>query len=221
MRSCSCAGRLRSRSCSSGVSLARSRSLCSRASRAIFSCSAMKVSSTFTARSGSTMSNSRAWVRKGTRLHRTGGIPVPPSIPGRFNLGRRPSGVQRSMIAGSLAARPADNVASLYQRLWNARPPRATGEQRVAADAQAHAAAQGWLPPLAWDDIDTDPTPSELTSGLPRWNDIDEIAVERALVGDYISYGDLTPVEQHEVVRRLILQRQLWRCLSAGSVVSG
>jgi hypothetical protein len=131
------------------------------------------------------------------------------------HLGRRPSSLQRSMIGRSVAARTADNVASLYQRLWNARPPRATGEQRVAADAQAHAAAQGWLPPLAWDDIDTDPTPSELTSGLPRWNDIDEIAVERALVGDYISYGDLTPVEQHEVVRRLTARGRSIRHIAA------
>jgi Homeodomain-like domain len=119
-------------------------------------------------------------------------------------LGRRPNSLQRSMTGRSVTARTADNVASLYQRLWNARPPRATGEQRAAADAaQAHATAQGWLPPLAWDDIDTDPTPSELTSGLPRWNDIDEIAVELALAGDHIAYDDLTPVEQQEVVRRL------------------
>jgi IS30 family transposase len=32
---------------------------------------------------------------------------------------------------------------------------------------------------------------------------IDEIAVERALAGDNISYDDLTAVEQHEVIRRL------------------
>jgi DNA-binding NarL/FixJ family response regulator len=34
-------------------------------------------------------------------------------------------------------------------------------------------------------------------------NDIDEIAVERAVAGDHITYDDLTAAEQQEVVRRL------------------
>ena len=32
---------------------------------------------------------------------------------------------------------------------------------------------------------------------------MDEIAVERALAGDHVTYDDLTAVEQEEVVRRL------------------
>jgi DNA-binding NarL/FixJ family response regulator len=84
------------------------------------------------------------------------------------------------------------------------RPPQATSEQRAAAGAaRAHAAAHGWLPPLAWDDIDTDPTPPAPTAQPSRRDDIDEIAVERALAGDHITYDDLTPFEQQEVVRRL------------------
>lgn len=64
--------------------------------------------------------------------------------------------------------------------------------------------AHGWPPPLAWDDIDTNPTPPAPDAGqLAQRNDIDEIALERALAGDNISYDDLTPVEQHEVIRRL------------------
>jgi hypothetical protein len=121
-------------------------------------------------------------------------------------LGRRPNSLHLSMTGLSVTVRTAQDVASLYERLWNTAPPQANSKQRAAADAaRAHAAAHRWLPPLAWDDIDidTDPTPSALTSGLPRWNDIDEIAVERALAGDHITYDDLTPVEQQEVVRRL------------------
>jgi DNA-binding NarL/FixJ family response regulator len=34
-------------------------------------------------------------------------------------------------------------------------------------------------------------------------SDVDEIAVERALAGDNISYDHLTPAEQTEVIRRL------------------
>src|SRR3954469_18195521 len=45
----------------------------------------------------------------------------------------------------------AQDVSTLYERLWNSRPPRMTSEQRAAADAaQAQAAERGWLPPLAW-----------------------------------------------------------------------
>jgi len=45
-------------------------------------------------------------------------------------------------------------VAALFEELWSTRPegPRAERARRLAA-------AHGWLPPLAWDDIDTDPTP--------------------------------------------------------------
>ena len=53
------------------------------------------------------------------------------------------------------------------------------------------------------DDIDTDATLPAPTAGQSRRDDFDEMAVERALAGDHISYDDLTPVEQQEVVRRL------------------
>lgn len=119
-------------------------------------------------------------------------------------LGRSPNSLHRSMTGLSITARTAGEVVSLYQRLWNTRPPQATSAQRAAAGAaRAHAAAHGWLPPVAWDDIDTDPTPQARTARLPERNDIDEIAVERALAGDHISYDDLTAEEQQEVVRRL------------------
>ncbi len=120
------------------------------------------------------------------------------------HLDRRPNSVHRSMTSRTVTARTAHEVASLYEGLWNTRPPRATGEQRSAADAaQAHAAAQGWPPPLAWDDIDTDPTPPAMTASPSRRNDMDEIAVARAVAGDNISYEDLSAVEKQEVVRRL------------------
>ncbi len=119
-------------------------------------------------------------------------------------LGRRPNSLHRSMTGPSVSARTAHEVVSVYERLWNATPPLATSEQRATADAAlAHAAAQGWPPPLAWDDIDADPTPPASTAGPCRRDDIDEIAVERALAGDHISYDDLTSVGQQEVVRSL------------------
>ena len=91
-----------------------------------------------------------------------------------------------------------------------------TDEQRAAADAaQAHAAAQGWLPPLAWDDIDSDPTPPAAIAGASQRSDMDEIAVERALAGDHITYDDLTTVEQQEVIRRLTARGSSIRDIAA------
>ncbi|MCV2489779.1 helix-turn-helix domain containing protein [Geodermatophilus sp. YIM 151500] len=120
------------------------------------------------------------------------------------HLGRRPNSLHRSMTGESVTASTAHDVATLYQRLWDVPSPRLTGGQRAAADAaRAHAATQGWQPPLAWDDIDTDPTPPAPATRLPQRDDIDEIAVERALAGDNITYDDLTSVEQQEVIRRL------------------
>ena len=131
-------------------------------------------------------------------------------------LGRRPNSLHRSMIGRFVTAGTAQEVATLYEQLWPIRPPRMTGEQRAAADAaQAHAAAQGWLPPLAWDDIDSDPTPPAAIAGVSQRSDMDEIAVERALAGDHIAYDDLTTVEQQEVIRRLTARGSSIRDIAA------
>ena len=131
-------------------------------------------------------------------------------------LGRRPSSLYRSMNGASVTAGTAHDVASLYERLSNTAPPRATGKQRAAADAaHAHAAARGWLPPLAWDDIDADPTPPAPAAVPSHRNDMDEIAVERALAGDHVTYDDLTAVEQEEVVRRLTARGSSIRNIAA------
>jgi hypothetical protein len=118
-------------------------------------------------------------------------------------LGRRPSSLRRSTTSSSVNAGTAQDVAVLYERLSHTPPPGSTVEQRAAADAaRAHAAAQHWPPPLAWDNIDTDlpPHPADETSSS---DDVDEIAVERALAGDGIRYSELTLAEQEQVVHRL------------------
>ncbi|MCW2676750.1 MAG: hypothetical protein JWR70_1790, partial [Modestobacter sp.] len=93
--------------------------------------------------------------------------------------------------------------AALYERLSYTSPPRGRCEQRAPADtARAHAVAQGWLPPLAWDNIDTDLRPQPAVATPPS-QDVDEIAIERAVAGDGIAYQDLTPAEQEQVIHRL------------------
>lgn len=68
--------------------------------------------------------------------------------------------VGRQALDGAMHGRPvttatAHAVAVVYDRLWNQPPPRSTrGEKGAAERAKAYAAARGWVPPLAWDDID-------------------------------------------------------------------
>lgn len=118
-------------------------------------------------------------------------------------LGRSSAGLRRSMLSGSVTAQTAQDVSGLYEELWNLRPPQSTDDQRAATDAaRAFAAERGWLPPLAWDDIDTDPDLRHHTERAET-DDLDEVAIERALAGDGIRLEHLTPAEQGEVVRRL------------------
>ncbi|WP_231839573.1 hypothetical protein [Blastococcus saxobsidens] len=118
-------------------------------------------------------------------------------------LGRSSAGLRRSMLSHSITAQTARDVSALYEQLWSLRPPQSIDGQRAAADAaRAFAAERGWLPPLAWDDIDTDPNPRHRTE-IADTDDLDEIAIERALAGDGVRLEHLTPAEQAEVVRRL------------------
>ncbi len=74
-------------------------------------------------------------------------------------------------------------VAALYETIWHVEPPQSTPrEQLVYERTIAYAAARRWLPPMAWDDIDTDiapPVPDKDT-------DVDEIALELALAGEHV-----------------------------------
>jgi hypothetical protein len=118
-------------------------------------------------------------------------------------LARRPSSLRRSITSSSVTARTARDVAALYERLWNTVPPRISSNQCAAVDAaRIHAAVRGWLPPMAWDDIDTD-VPPRPTVARPPVDGVDEIAVERAVAGDGLRYADLTAAEQAQVIYRL------------------
>jgi hypothetical protein len=118
-------------------------------------------------------------------------------------LGRSSAGLRRSMLSDSVTAQTAQDVSALYEQLWNLRLPQSTEDQRAADAARAFAADRGWLPPLAWDDIDTDPDHRHHAQHAEPDDDLDEIAIERALAGDGVRLEHLTPAEQDEVVRRL------------------
>ena len=118
-------------------------------------------------------------------------------------LHRSPANLRRSMTSESVTARTAQLVTDMYERLWDAAPPDQLPAQRRASDAaRTFAADHGWLPPLAWDDIDHDDDADPLPSvPINEDNLLDEIAIERAMSGDRTVR--LTHAEQVEVVLRM------------------
>ncbi|TDW30991.1 helix-turn-helix domain-containing protein [Cryobacterium psychrophilum] len=88
-------------------------------------------------------------------------------------------------------------VSKLYDRIWNTEPPHADWPDKTARTrALNYSKQRRWLPPLAWDDIDTDVTPP-ISDGA---NGIDEMAVDLALQGEDVR---LSPAERREAVTRL------------------
>lgn len=95
---------------------------------------------------------------------------------------------KRDVVLSDTAAR----VAALYNEL-SLTP--LIGKR--ADQARALARRRGWVPPLAWDDIDNDTRPSQAEGNETI---IDEIAVDLAAEGGRVT---LTPVERRAVVARL------------------
>lgn len=82
--------------------------------------------------------------------------------------------------AGMVRPGTVDRIAALFRRL--AMLP---GPSKVARTV---ARRNGWVPPLAWDDIDSpDATPCLDGSGVDV---VDELLVERALAGDRVELTD-------------------------------
>lgn len=93
-------------------------------------------------------------------------------------------------------ATTAAKVASLYEAWSMTLPPAGTtNEHKAAAYARTIAAKHGWLPPLAWDDIDHDPAPvyAEADRG------VDQVVIERILAGDLVP---ATITERRVIVAR-------------------
>ena len=92
-------------------------------------------------------------------------------------------------------------VAALFEELWDQLPPHEEWRDKIAySRTLRYAREHRWLPPLAWDDIDTDPEPP-----VPDEDGgVDEIAVELAMLGERVR---ITPAERRECVRRLHSER--------------
>ena len=142
------------------------------------------------------------------------------------DLGRTSRRLERTLTCQQVTVATAQRVSDVYQQLSSHPPAEDIRTRRAAADATREwAISAGWLAPLAWDDIDNDPDPGPPGSpgsvapdatpgtghpsatpdpddGLGDLDDIDEVAVERAMAGA-LTITDLTAAEVDEVVRRL------------------
>ena len=85
----------------------------------------------------------------------------------------------------------------LYEQLWDRRPvPDVDVPAGMIVRTERRARARGWVPPLAWDDIDADPEPP--TASVD--GEVDSVAVDLAVAG----YPQtLTIVERRIAVARL------------------
>lgn len=83
----------------------------------------------------------------------------------------------------------AAKIAGVYDELCMTPGPSPVSRRR--------ALEKGWVPPLAWDDIDHDAAPN---LGAARDDEVDAAAVERTLAGDRVP---LNRPERVEVIRRL------------------
>lgn len=88
-------------------------------------------------------------------------------------------------------------VSALFDEIWDVAPPlESKGDKIAYSRAMRYAKERRWLPPLAWDDIDTDvepPVPDEEVG-------VDEVRVELAAAGELVR---LSSAELRAAVRLL------------------
>lgn len=80
-----------------------------------------------------------------------------------IQLGWTPANFWSMMQRPVVGAKTHLAIAALYEQLWDREPPRDDWHARASyTRAVNYAERRGWLPPLAWDDIDTDAEPPVL-----------------------------------------------------------
>lgn len=91
-----------------------------------------------------------------------------------------------------------DAIVAVYEAL-SMRPAPEGSSARLT---RTLALRQGWLPPLAWDDIDRDDAPATYAADKGgRCSQVDHVLVDRALAGQRVK---LTTAERAEVARRWV-----------------
>lgn len=93
-----------------------------------------------------------------------------------------------------------DRITAAYERLSMTLPPETTKDERISASKSRNRARRmGWLPPLAWEDIDAGilATPDDHDA-----DEIDHAVIARILAGDTTLAPYATRAEREEVIRR-------------------
>lgn len=116
-----------------------------------------------------------------------------------LQLGITPGNFTTLMSSSAVTVRRHREVADLYERLWQTPPPKATSaEAGSVTRARRYARQRRWLPPLAWDDIDTDQEPPIIDSDST--SAVDDVVVQLVVAGDAIR---LNKAERRAVVTEL------------------
>lgn len=118
-------------------------------------------------------------------------------------------------ISRGLAAR----VAAVYEDLWD--KPRVgltASERQVVSRCRNYAAAHGFLPPLAWDDIDDPNEIPSVTVAPSNRKDADPVMVDRAVHN--VMAGLAAPDRLTLAEKKAALQRLVWNTdVSNGDIV--
>lgn len=125
-----------------------------------------------------------------------------------LRLGMDPTNFSSMLDREQTTAATYRAMVDLYEELWDQAPPEETHREKIAASrARSYAKAHRWVPPLAWDDIDSDPHPPEISDEeRVAWKDlVDHAAVELAVTGAKVR---LSPASLREAVR--VLHRRRW-----------
>lgn len=117
------------------------------------------------------------------------------------HLGKRRTYTVRILLDdGPVLLKTAEMVARTYDALSMTLPPSETRQERqVATRTRNYAKARGWVPPLAWNNID-DPTENPNVGRDDRA--VDPVVVDRILAGDFSLSRTANTAERAEVVRR-------------------
>lgn len=116
-------------------------------------------------------------------------------------LRRRTDSLTRTLTATHVTRSTARAVSRLYTELAD-NPPSPT---TTTIKARRYARQRGWVPPMAWDDIDSDPAPipNSVDNSQSAPESLDKIAIERAISGS-LYWHSLTDAEAVETVNQLV-----------------
>jgi hypothetical protein len=122
-----------------------------------------------------------------------------------LRLDDRRGNIRRLLLTDTITRKLAKRVAAVYDEMCMTRPEGTTrAELASIARIRIFARRNGWVPPLAWDDIDNDEHPA-IVEHVAYATQVDTVAVDLALKGSRAVR--LTPAERRICVQQLHSRR--------------